>query len=181
MLTIVTYGGVAIALALAIFLFFAARRPDTFSYERSLVIEAPPAQIFPLIADPVAFNTWNPFNEDASIKGTYSGPPRGPGARYTFESRRAGTGYTEILEEHAPHHLVVRLFMSKPFACDNRVDFRLDPVANGTRVTWAMSGPMTFMGKVMGQVIDCERMCGNQFVRGLGKLKSLVERQPVAA
>jgi len=181
MLTILIVAGVAVAIAAAVLLVLAARRPDTFSYGRSVIIAAPPERIFPLIADPMAFNTWNPFNEEPSIKGTYSGPARGPGARYTFESRKAGTGYTEILEEHAPRHLVVRLVMTRPMACDNRVDFHLEPVSGGTRVTWAMSGPMTFVGKIMNQVIDCERMCGNQFTRGLGKLKSLVEGEAIAA
>ena len=181
MLTILTVCGIAIAAALAIFVVLAMRRPDTFSYERSIVVRAPAERIFPLIGDPVAFNTWNPFNEDPSLNGSYSGPARGPGARYTFASPKAGTGYTEIVEEHAPSHLVVRLVMTKPMACDNRVDFRLEPVADGTRVTWAMSGPMTFVGKMMGLVIDCERMCGDQFTRGLGKLKSLVETEALAA
>ncbi|MGD9802729.1 MAG: SRPBCC family protein [Hyphomicrobiaceae bacterium] len=181
MLTILMVVGILVAVALAVILVLAARRPDTFSYGRSVIIRAPAERIFPLIADPVAFNTWNPFNEDASIKGSYSGPAHGPGARYTFESRRAGTGYTEVVEEHSPNHLRVRLVMTKPFACDNRVDFRLEPTPEGTRVTWAMSGPMTFMSKVMNQVMDCEKMCGDQFIRGLNKLKSLVEREQIAA
>jgi len=66
-------------------------------------------------------------------------------------------------------------------ACDNHVEFRLEPVGGGTRVSWAMSGPMTFMGKVMNQVIDCEKMCGTQFDKGLGKLKGLVEREHATA
>jgi len=180
MLTILTISGVVLAAALAAFLALAARRPDAFSYARSVVIRAPAERIFPLIADPVAF-TWNPFNEDPRLRGTYSGPSRGPGARYTFESRGAGTGYTEIVEEEPPRRLGVRLVMTKPLACDNRVEFRLEPVADGTRVTWSMSGPVTFMGKVMNQVMDCERMCGDQFTRGLGKLKTLVEGEAVAA
>ena len=165
------------AAALGLFLFKASRQPDAFAYERSVTVRATPEQVFPLIADPRAFNTWNPFNEDPSITGAYSGPDRGPGARYTFASKGAGTGYTEIVEERAPRHLGVRLVMTKPMACDNRVAFNLEPVVDGTRVTWAMSGPMTFMGKVMNQVIDCERMCGNQFDKGLAKLKGLAERQ----
>jgi hypothetical protein len=40
---------------------------------------------------------------------------------------------------------------------------------------------MTFLAKVMNQVIDCEKMCGKQFDKGLGKLKALVERATVAA
>jgi hypothetical protein len=181
MLTILTVVGILVAATLAVILALAARRPDTFSYDRSLIIRAPAERIFPLIADPIAFNTWNPFNEDASIKGSYSGPARGPGARYTFESRRAGTGYTEVVEEHSPSHLRVRLVMTKPLACDNQVDFRLVPTTEGTRVTWGMSGPMSFMSKVMNQVMDCEKMCGDQFIRGLNKLKSLVEREQISA
>ncbi|MEZ5816745.1 MAG: SRPBCC family protein [Hyphomicrobiaceae bacterium] len=181
MLTVLTYLAAAVALALVTLLVLAARRPDKFAYARSTIIDAPAERIFPLIADPVAFNAWNPFNEDPSISGSYSGPERGPGARYTFGSKKAGTGYTEIVEEQAPRLLVVRLVMTKPIAGDNRVEFRLEPAGEGTRVTWAMSGPVSFTGKVINQVIDCERMCGDQFTRGLAKLKSLAERETQAA
>ena len=156
----------------------AARQPDMFEYARSTIIAARAEHIFPLIADPPTFNGWNPFNQDPSISGSYSGPARGPGARYAFTSKGAGSGYTEIVAERAPSHLQVRLVMTKPMACDNRVDFRLEPVGNGTRVTWAMSGPMSFAGKVMNQVINCERMCTGQFEKGLASLKLLAERQP---
>ncbi len=181
MLTVLAYIAIAAVFAMGVVLILAARQPDTFRYERSTVVHASAEAIFPLIADPIAFNTWNPFNEDPSIAGTYSGPSRGPGARYTFESRRAGTGYTEIVEEDAPRRLGVRLVMTKPMACDNRVEFRLEPASEGTRVSWAMSGPMTFMGKVMNQAIDCEKMCGKQFDKGLAKLKKLAEREVIAA
>ena len=181
MLEIITAVVALFAIAVTVLLVRATRQPNAFAYARSVVVDAPAERIFPLIADPVAFNTWNPFNEEPTIKGAYSGPSRGPGARYTFESKRAGTGYTEIVEEQAPHHLAVRLVMTKPFACDNRVEFRLEPVAGGTRVTWAMSGPMTLLSKVMNQLIDCERMCTSQFDRGLAKLKFITEAQPVAA
>ncbi|MGE0700558.1 MAG: SRPBCC family protein [Hyphomicrobiaceae bacterium] len=177
MLEIAVAIALVLCLALAVVLIRASRQPDTFSYARSTVIDAPPERIFPLIADPPTMNTWNPFNECPSIKGSYSGPEHGPGARYTFASRKAGTGYTEIVEEEAPRRLGIRLVMTKPMACDNRVEFRLEPSGRSTRVTWAMTGPMTFMGKVMNQVIDCEKMCGTHFERGLAKLKGLAERQ----
>jgi uncharacterized protein YndB with AHSA1/START domain len=170
-----------LCLALAVVLLRAWRMPDTFSYVRSTTIDAPPERIFPLIAEPRTMNTWNPFNEDPSIKGSYSGPERGPGARYSFASKRAGTGYTEITEESAPCYLGMRLVMTKPMACDHHVEFRLEPVGRGTRVTWAMSGEMNFMSRAMNQVIDCEKMCGKQFDKGLSKLKLLVEREHATA
>jgi hypothetical protein len=152
-----------------------------FGYGRSTVVRASPDRIFPLIADLASFNTWNPFNEEPSIKGTYSGPARGPGARYAFESKRAGTGHIEVTEEAPPRKLILRLVMTKPMACDNRVEFSLDPMADGTRVTWSMSGRMNFVGKVLNQVIDCESMTGKHFERGLAKLKSIAEGQPQPA
>lgn len=181
MLTVLGFAATAAVIGIIVVVALASRRPDTFSYERSTIIATPPEAIFPLIADLVAFNSWNPFNEDPSITGSYSGPPRGPGARNTFASKRAGTGHIEILEEHAPDRLVVGLVMTKPMACDNRVEFRLEPVEGGTRVTWAMAGPMTFMAKLMSQVMDCDKMCGNQFDKGLAALKRRSESQPVAA
>lgn len=175
MLEILALVALAAALAVVFVLVRAARAPDTFTWARSTVVNARPEHVFPLIADPVTFNTWNPFNEDPSIKGTYSGPARGPGARYTFESKRAGTGYTEIVEEASPRRLAVRLVMTRPMACDNQVTFLVDPVPEGSRVTWSMSGPNTFFSKVIGQVIDCERMCASQFDKGLASLKRIAE------
>lgn len=182
MATLFIAAALLLAGAGAIFLLLALRQPDTFHYVESVIVQATADRIFPLVADPVSFNAWNPFNEDPSIKGAYSGPPRGPGARYTFESKSAGTGHTEILEERAPELLVVRLVMTKPMACDNRVEFRLEPAGRGaTRVSWHMSGRMTFLGKVLNQAIDCERMCTRQFAKGLAKLKRLAESESVAA
>lgn len=177
MLEILTLAALAAVLAAGYVLVRAARAADTFTWARSTVVNAPPAHVFPLIADPVTFNAWNPFNEDPSIKGAYSGPARGPGARYTFESKRAGTGYTEITEEVSPKRLVVRLVMSRPMACDNRVEFLVDPIPEGSRVTWSMSGSNGFFAKVIGQVIDCERMCATQFDKGLANLKRIAESQ----
>jgi uncharacterized protein YndB with AHSA1/START domain len=166
-LCVATVAAIAVALAL--------RQPGTFEYKRSISITAPPGQVFDLIADPVVFNTWNPFNDDPSINGTYSGPSRGAGARYTFESKRAGSGYTEIVEESAPSRLGVRLVMRKPIAADNRVEFRLEPDAKGTTVTWAMSGENGFAGRLMNTFINCDRMIGRQFETGLERLKARAE------
>ena len=120
-----------------------------------------------------------PEFEEPTLKGSYSGPAQGPGARYTFESKRAGCGYTEITGIDAPRSLHVRLVMTRPIACDNRIEFRLAPVSGGTQVTWGMSGAMPFVSKVMNQVIDCEKMCTGQFDRGLAKLKGIVEGERV--
>ena len=47
--------GLALVLLIAALLIFAATRPDSFSVERRIVIQAPPEKIQPLIAD---FHLW---------------------------------------------------------------------------------------------------------------------------
>lgn len=46
-----------------------------------------------------------------------------------------------------------------------------------TVVTWNMVGPNGLMGKVMGLFIDCEKMCGDQFEKGLASLGEIAQSQ----
>ena len=45
-----------------------------------------------------------------------------------------------------------------------------------TEVTWAMHGPVPYVGKIMHMVINCDKMVGSQFEEGLAKLKALAEK-----
>ena len=85
-------------LALAGLLLFAATRPDTFSLQRSIVIQAPPDKIHALINELRQFNTWNPYDKkDPAMQGSYRGPAAGPGARYEFKgNKEVGEGSLEI-------------------------------------------------------------------------------------
>jgi hypothetical protein len=48
-----------------------------------------------------------------------------------------------------------------------------------------MTGKNNFMGKVFGLMIDCDKMCGDQFEKGLAAMKSVAEaetrKEPVNA
>lgn len=156
---------------------YAATKPDTFSIRRSASIAAPPERLYPLIADLRAMNTWNPFVEpDPAVKIAYSGPEMGKGASHTWSgNRNVGEGSITITEAVAPKAVAMRLLMLKPMKADNKVDFTLQPEGRETVVTWAMSGRQPFMGKLVNLFIDCDRMVGRQFEKGLGKLKSIAE------
>jgi uncharacterized protein YndB with AHSA1/START domain len=174
---ILAYALLALLLAVAAILAYAARQPDTFSIRRSAAIAAPPERLFPLIADLKAMNTWNPFVEpDPAIKVTYSGPEMGKGASHTWSGNRSvGEGSLTVTDAVAPKAIAMRLVMLKPMQADNRVDFTLERAGGGTVVTWAMSGRQSLMGKIMTVFINCDRMVGKQFEKGLGKLKSIAE------
>jgi uncharacterized protein YndB with AHSA1/START domain len=178
MLEIVSYAAIALALVVAGILAYAATRPDTFRVQRSTGINAPPERIFPLIANLRSMNTWNPFvDPDPAIKVAYSGPETGKGAAHTWRGNaKVGEGRIEITEAVPPSRVAMQLDMLKPMKANNAVEFTLQPNGSGTAVTWAMNGRQPFIAKLMTIFIDCDRMVGGQFEKGLASLKAIAER-----
>ena len=177
MLTNVLVGLAALALALIAVVAYASSKPDTFSIERSAGIKAAPERIFPMIASLRQMNTWNPFvSADPAIAVTYGGPESGKGANHAWDGNRdVGTGRIEITEAEAPSRVVMQLDMLRPMEAHNRVEFTLQPNGDGTTVTWAMTGKQPLLGKIMSLFIDCEKMAGGQFEKGLSSLKAIAE------
>ncbi len=166
-----------LAAAVISLLITAALRPGAFSVSRSLVISAPPENIFPMINDLQAMNRWNPFvKTDPAIRLSYSGPESGKGAASDWDGNaKAGKGRVEIAESSPFTSVVMSLHMMKPMKTTNRIDFTLEPLGAATRVTWAMSGPNLFIGKLMGLFVNMDAMVGGQFEKGLADLKAMAE------
>jgi len=167
-----------VAVAIAALLIFAATRPDTFSVERSTTIAAPATQLFPLINDLRAFNTWNPYaRKDPAMRAVYSGPAAGPGAVFDFQgNKEVGKGRISITASTAPSLVTMQLDMWEPFEGHNEIHFILLPESAGTRVTWAMNGPSAFITKLMGIFFNMDQMIGKDFEAGLANLKAIAEK-----
>ncbi len=168
---------IVIAVLLAALLGFAATKPDTFRIQRSALIQAPPAKIFPLINDFRAWS-WSPYEKkDPAMKRTFSGPAAGKGAAYAWHgNRNIGKGRMEILEAAAPSQVTIQLDFLEPFEAHNVAEFTLEPNGSGTNVTWAMHGPNTFLSKLMSVFFSMEKMVGPGFEAGLAALKAIAER-----
>jgi uncharacterized protein YndB with AHSA1/START domain len=177
MIEILIYAAIALVLVVVALLAYAATKPDAFRIQRSTGISAPAERIFPLIANLKSMNTWNPFVEpDPAIKIAYSGPDSGKGAAHTWSGNsKVGEGRIEVTDAVPSSRVAMQLDMLKPMEAHNAVEFTLQPNGKTTTVTWAMSGRQPFMAKLMTIFIDCDKMVGSQFERGLGKLKALAE------
>lgn len=168
---------IVLLLALVAVLLYAASRPDHFSVARSLRIQAPADKVFALIANMPALQRWNPFmKKDPAVKLTFSGPESGPGATCDFAgNNQVGTGRVAITSVSVPTEVSMKLDMTKPMQAHNTVVFTLAPEADGTRVTWAMSGEQPYLSKLMGVVFNMDKMVGGEFDKGLADLKALAE------
>jgi uncharacterized protein YndB with AHSA1/START domain len=166
-----------VAALIAALLIYAATKPDTFRIERSATIAAPADKVFPLINDVKAFNTWNPFNRmEPNVDIQYEGPAAGKGAAYTWKGNKTGAGRMEVSDSVPSSKVSMKLDFSKPFEAHNNVDFTLQPDAAGTRVTWAMYGPMPYLNRLMTVFFDMDKTVGKDFEAGLVNLKGAAEK-----
>jgi hypothetical protein len=161
-------------------LIYAATKPDVYPIERSLVIKAEAERIFPQINNLKAWETWTPYNADGSVQQSYSGPESGRGATCSWNSEgKAGTGSMEITDSKPPSLVGIDLKMIKPFQVVNKVEFILQPVTEGTKVTWRMQHNEPYPAKVVGIFVNMDNMVGKDFEVGLNLLKNVVEKSAV--
>lgn len=157
---------------------FAATRPDSFRVERSLLIQAPPERVYPLIADFHRWPAWSPWEKlDPEMTRTHAGAASGVGASYAWTGNGdVGAGRMEITEAVAPGRLAIQLDFFKPMESRNQTLFTLVPEAGGTRVNWLMQGPSPYLSKLMGVFVSMDRLVGSSFEEGLANLKAAAEQ-----
>jgi uncharacterized protein YndB with AHSA1/START domain len=175
-MTYLLYAIIALVIVLAIVLLLASRKPDVFTVERTIRIDAPAARVFPLINDLMEWDRWSPWaKKDLAMRKTLSTQTAGVGAWQEWDGdRNVGTGRMEIVES-VPHSTVVyALTFLKPFKAENRAIFNIEgdgPV----EVRWTMTGPAPLMSKVMDLLMNMDRMIGRDFEAGLADLKRIAE------
>ena len=163
---------------IAALLVYASTRPDRFSVQRKISIDASPEKVFPLINDFQQWGYWSPWaTRDPSMSQSFSGPARGEGAIYARSgNNKVGSGRMEIIESVPSSLIRIQLDFTRPFKAYNVSEFALAAEGEATAVTWTMSGPANFITKLMGLFVSMDRMVGKDFERGLSSLKSAVMR-----
>jgi hypothetical protein len=168
-----------VALLISALLIYAATKPDSFTVQRTVSIQASPQKLHALINAPREFDKWSPYNrKDPQMSISYSGPASGVGARTEFSgNKEVGKGSTEIVSSNPPNSVAMKLNMIVPFKANNDILFSITPQADGvSQVTWAMSGAQPFIGKLVSVFINIDKMVGKDFEEGLNNLRALAEK-----
>ena len=178
MFEIISIIAVVLAVAIAVVLFLAVTKPDSFSVERATSVTAPPDKIFPLIDDFHQWGAWSPYeNKDPAMQRSYSGAASGKGAIYGWDGNsNIGSGRMEILDSSAPAKIVIKLDFFKPFEGHNTAEFTILPQGDATHVNWRMHGPASFISKLMQVFMNLDHTIGKDFEIGLANLKRLAEK-----
>ena len=168
---------IVVVVAVAGVLLFATTKPDSFRVQRSASIKAPPEKIAAVLSDFRGWEAWSPWEKmDPAMKRTYSGEPKGKGARYAWAGNsEVGVGSMTITDAQ-PSRVALDLDFVKPFEGHNKVVFTLAPQGDATEVNWAMQGPMPYVSKLISVFCDMDGMIGKEFENGLVNLKTLTEK-----
>ncbi|ESS72072.1 polyketide cyclase/dehydrase [Methyloglobulus morosus KoM1] len=166
-----------IPFAIVVVLVLTSRQPDDFKITRSASISAPASAIFPHVNTLQKWNAWSPWAKlDPDSKSTFEGPEEGVGAKMSWAgNNKVGVGSMTITESRPSEFIQFKLEFQKPMQATNTAEFSFNSEGDQTNITWTMTGTNNFMGKVMNLFMNCDKMVGGQFEKGLADLKKVVE------
>lgn len=147
--------------------------PGSRKIERTVAMGAPPAAIFEQINELKNWPNWSPWYKlDPEAKIVYSEPSSGLNAWYTWDSnnKNVGKGKMTIVEIQENAYIKTKLEfdgMNEAYGY-----FRLEPGAEGTRVTWGLDAQFgnNPLFRLMGPMMD--KMLGETFTQGLSGLET---------
>lgn len=161
-------GGLAGLLILLVLVGFLL--PGTWSVQRSLLIEATPAEIFPYLNQPARWDLWTPWG---AVESELEGPAGGPGARRSWNHPEQGEGFLEIVSTDPPRRVRYRVEVDGgAILMEGRL--RLEEAREGTRVVWEEEGDFGWNPLLGYMALTMERSQGAQMARGLEALREAV-------
>ena len=171
-------GGAAVAV-IAVGVAIIAAQPGTLHVERSATIAAKPAIVFSYANDFSNWEAWSPWRDvDPDQKVQISPTSSGVGAWTTWEGdENVGKGKMTITES-TPHLLVKQqIDFVEPWESTAVATIAIEPIDEGSRVTWSFDSPQDFTAKAMGLFMGMNDLIGADFDKGLARLKSVAEEQ----
>ncbi|MCB1522340.1 MAG: SRPBCC family protein [Hyphomicrobiaceae bacterium] len=176
---------VLVATAIAGFAGYVAMQPPGYTVTRQATIAAPPAVIYPHIANLKRWDDWSPWaKKDPNAKVQFSGPESGVGSKFTWSGNSdVGAGAMTIVESTPDQRVAIKLDLTAPIEGTSDVVLALQPEGGGrTSVRWSIAGQQGFIDRAFCTLlgIDLDEMIGTDYEKGLANLKNVVEAAPRA-
>lgn len=156
----------------------AATRPNTYTVERSLKMNATPDKIYPHLISFKKGLEWSAWEKtDKDVKRTFTGPESGMGAVYEFEGKKSGHGKLSF-KKLVPNEIVkMDLTFYKPMQGSNDVTYSLKKEGAETIMTYHMTGPAPITARIIWLFADMDKYMGDKFNESMQSLKTLVEEK----
>lgn len=148
-----------------------------YHIERSIEIDAPRDTVFEQIRFFKNFERWSPWHGlDPDQKTVISANDGEVGATYTWEGNSDVGAGSQTIRYVSPDSVHIEMQRTKPWESSSPTYFKITPVGNKTRVTWAFEMHIGRPWNAGAMLTDVDKRVGKDWERGLGKLKTLCER-----
>ena len=145
--------------------------PGDFKVERSIVIDAPPSEVYPWVGELRRWNQWDPWRHvDKELERSYKGNSA-VGDHLEWKGPQSGTGRLTILSTEPNKSLRINM-AEATLEHDRLIVFELEDLGGQTRLHWSISGEnsMTPIGNYFALGLD--RHLGNMYEQGLSNIIS---------
>lgn len=154
--------------------------PTTYHVERSIVIDASPATIHPLVNDLERWGEWDPWSDDdPTVVITRGSVTTGVGANQSWTSK-SGNGQLTFIDSDPKRGVTYNVLFDGQFKSVSKVYYEIlnTGEASSTQVTWSLTGGED-APKVIGGyfALAMDGMVGPFYERGLAKLRNAVEQR----
>ena len=159
------------------FVGYVASQPGEITLSRSIEVAASPDDVAPYATDMKLWNEWSPWADiDPNVKQTFSDPPSGKGAWYTWEGNdEVGKGKMTLAVAD-PGKAVHELAFEKPFEATATATIEWEGTPEKTKVTWSFHQDADFGTKAANVFMDIQGMLAKDYDKGLAQLQPLVEK-----
>jgi len=150
-----------------------------WSFEKSILINAPVDKVWGHINTLAKINQWNPWmGKDPNIKVEYSGVDGTPGASFTWDSqdKNVGAGSQTITRVVENSQVASRVNFLRPFKGVGEAFFDLGSEAGASKVTWKIVSSTPYPMNILKLFGVIEKNMDKDFGSGLNKLKALSEQ-----
>ena len=163
----------ALAFALMALLVYMGRYSGRVRAEATRFIAAPPQAVYASVADLARWQAWNPWLEHAR-----DARAEVDGITLAWNVPDVGQGSISQTGQNPPRTLRQQLIFALPFAFRGRSDWRFEPEAGGTRVTWRFKGRVAFTLRAFAATVQGATALDLRF--GLDRLAATLEASPPA-
>lgn len=168
----------AILAIIAVLLVTAIFVPKDFNYQKTITINAPLEKVWENTNSLADLDAWSPWNDyDPYMKKEFSGIDGTIGAvsNWTSDTANVGTGSQTITKIEPPYLFETKINFKEPFESEAKGIVKLEKEGDKTIATWGFESELPYPMNLMKLTMNMEETLGQDFNRGMAKLKAICE------
>ncbi|MFT4016210.1 MAG: SRPBCC family protein [Agriterribacter sp.] len=170
--------GVILLLVIAFILIAGLFISKSYHYEKTITINAPKDKVWSLVNNFHGQDKWSPWKDgDPNIQISYEGQDGTEGAMYKWKgNKEVGSGEQTLTKLEPMSRVNSHVHFIEPFDGEAETFITLDDAGNNsTKVTWGFDTKYTYPMNTMLLFMNMDKMMGDQYTKGLNRLKNLAE------